>query len=270
MDTTCARCEKAFSHTPAGRGRPRKYCDSCRRIDTRRGRYVPAPARLECKVCGVELRDAGAGRRYCSSACKWLARKRQDGIPCEVCGEPTGWTRASGKTSVTHKECGRLACGTVAAYKRGCRCTDCGAAKRQAMRTYAAERKAEGRPLKMPTVRQCVTCGSGFNPRANQLTCSPDCRAAHLGRLGGHYSRAQHYGVEYETIDRSAVFERDGWTCGICELPVDPDEPFPSAGAATLDHVVPMSHGGGHVWANVQLAHFYCNTVKGNRLEEAC
>jgi 5-methylcytosine-specific restriction endonuclease McrA len=58
--------------------------------------------------------------------------------------------------------------------------------------------------------------------------------------------------------------------CGICELPVGRDAKWPDPGAPTLDHVVPMSQGGGHTLANVQLAHFYCNTVKGNRLEAAC
>jgi len=115
-----------------------------------------------------------------------------------------------------------------------------------------------------------VVCAADFAPRSNQVTCSPACRKIHLGRLGDHASRAAYYGVEYETIDRLAVFERDGWMCGICELPVDRDAKWPDPGAPTLDHVVPMSRGGGHVLANVQLGHFYCNTVKGNRLEQAC
>jgi 5-methylcytosine-specific restriction endonuclease McrA len=83
--------------------------------------------------------------------------------------------------------------------------------------------------------------------------------------LGDHHSRATYFGVAYERIDRTQVFERDDWTCGICSLAVDPAARFPDAGSATLDHVVPMSRGGGHVWANVQLAHFYCNSIKGAR-----
>jgi 5-methylcytosine-specific restriction endonuclease McrA len=33
----------------------------------------------------------------------------------------------------------------------------------------------------------------------------------------------------------------------------------------SLDHIVPVSLGGTHTWANVQLAHLRCNVSKGNR-----
>lgn len=35
----------------------------------------------------------------------------------------------------------------------------------------------------------------------------------------------------------------------------------------SIDHIVPMSKGGGHVWENVQVAHIICNSEKGDRLE---
>ena len=31
----------------------------------------------------------------------------------------------------------------------------------------------------------------------------------------------------------------------------------------SIDHIVPLSWGGLHSWANVQLAHHGCNTAKG-------
>ena len=34
--------------------------------------------------------------------------------------------------------------------------------------------------------------------------------------------------------------------------------------AATLDHIVPLSCGGEHSEANVQLAHFLCNSTKSD------
>jgi 5-methylcytosine-specific restriction endonuclease McrA len=74
-----------------------------------------------------------------------------------------------------------------------------------------------------------------------------------------------------ELIDPSAIYERDAWVCGICDLAVEPAERFPSPGAATIDHVIPVSRGGLHAAENVQCAHFYCNSVKGNRpMEPAC
>jgi 5-methylcytosine-specific restriction endonuclease McrA len=35
----------------------------------------------------------------------------------------------------------------------------------------------------------------------------------------------------------------------------------------SIDHIVPMSKGGDHVWNNVQVAHIICNSYKGNTEE---
>jgi len=86
--------------------------------------------------------------------------------------------------------------------------------------------------------------------------------------LGGkHQSRARYYDVPYEDIDKFEIFKRDDWTCQLCKEPVDPDCEFPSLQYATVDHIIPLSVEGspGHVWDNVQLAHFSCNSKKGNR-----
>lgn len=58
-------------------------------------------------------------------------------------------------------------------------------------------------------------------------------------------------------IDREAIFERDGWLCGICGEPVE-------ASDATLDHIVPISLGGADQPSNVRLAHSTCNSRRGD------
>ena len=35
----------------------------------------------------------------------------------------------------------------------------------------------------------------------------------------------------------------------------------------TIDHIIPMSKGGGHVWDNVQVAHAICNSIKRDSIE---
>ncbi len=192
-------------------------------------------------------------------------------LPCKVCGE-LRWpsVRNGERLPVTCRSCREaapLVHGKVSTYSRhGCRCDECRAVWNERSRTYNT--RARARRGRM--VRTCVICDAEFNPRSNQTTCSTDCRLAHLGRLGSHKSRADHYGVAYEHIDPALIFERDAWTCGICSEPVDATLAFPAPLSATLDHVVPMARGGSHVPANVQLAHFRCNTSKGARvLEEA-
>jgi 5-methylcytosine-specific restriction endonuclease McrA len=77
--------------------------------------------------------------------------------------------------------------------------------------------------------------------------------------------RARQRGVEAEQIDVLAVYERDGWRCQLCTKLVDRTQTVPRPKAPTIDHIVPVSLGGGHLMVNVQCAHFICNVRKGNR-----
>lgn len=58
-------------------------------------------------------------------------------------------------------------------------------------------------------------------------------------------------------LTRRAVFARDDWRCQYC-----------GAGAENLDHVLPRSRGGEHVWENVVAACRRCNAKKENRLPD--
>ena len=62
-----------------------------------------------------------------------------------------------------------------------------------------------------------------------------------------------------EPVSRALVFERDEGICGICLAPVDPV-------TWHLDHIVPLSRGGPHNYANVQVAHPLCNLSKGRKV----
>lgn len=69
--------------------------------------------------------------------------------------------------------------------------------------------------------------------------------------------KAKRLGVFVETVDRWVVFDRDRGICGVCGNEVEAD--------FDIDHVVPLTRGGRHEYANVQLAHRGCNASKGNR-----
>lgn len=56
-------------------------------------------------------------------------------------------------------------------------------------------------------------------------------------------------------LNRRAVFARDGGRCQYCAGP-----------AESIDHVVPRSRGGQHIWENVVAACRACNTRKRDRL----
>ncbi|HVL03048.1 MAG TPA: HNH endonuclease [Acidimicrobiales bacterium] len=57
------------------------------------------------------------------------------------------------------------------------------------------------------------------------------------------------------SLNRRAVFARDGSRCQYCSEP-----------AESIDHVVPRSRGGQHIWENVVAACRPCNARKRDRL----
>jgi len=42
----------------------------------------------------------------------------------------------------------------------------------------------------------------------------------------------------------------------------------PHPESLSIDHIMPLSLGGKHIRANVQLTHLICNLKKGNRIEK--
>ncbi|WP_426565707.1 HNH endonuclease [Angustibacter sp. McL0619] len=55
-------------------------------------------------------------------------------------------------------------------------------------------------------------------------------------------------------VSRRGVLRRDGHRCAYC-----------SSHAATVDHVLPRSRGGGDTWENLVACCLRCNGLKGNR-----
>ncbi len=122
-----------------------------------------------------------------------------------------------------------------------------------------------------PRMCECRECGASFTPEYGdhrRAFCSGRCsgRWANRNRRSeSHRARARRAGVDYEPIRSKLVFERDGWMCGICGGKIWKHTKAPHPKSASLDHIMPISLGGGHVHTNVQAAHFWCNSKKGNR-----
>jgi 5-methylcytosine-specific restriction endonuclease McrA len=72
-----------------------------------------------------------------------------------------------------------------------------------------------------------------------------------------------------ELIDLYELAERDQWQCKLCNEPISKDAKHYKGNlhlqGPSLDHIIPVSLGGTHTWDNVQLAHFYCNSIRGNK-----
>lgn len=64
---------------------------------------------------------------------------------------------------------------------------------------------------------------------------------------------------------RLALYERDSWTCWLCEEAVDASLiGTRSEWRPSLDHVTPRSRGGTHDDSNLRLAHMWCNCVRSD------
>jgi CRISPR/Cas system Type II protein with McrA/HNH and RuvC-like nuclease domain len=61
-------------------------------------------------------------------------------------------------------------------------------------------------------------------------------------------------------IDKQRLWRKQKYMCPWCLKRITPKQ-FPDA---SRDHIIPRSHGGPNVWANMQLMHGWCNKAKGD------
>lgn len=187
--------------------------------------------RLLCTVgdCGAKVHGHGMCfkhyNRHRNSGSTDLTAKRTEVCTADACNEPTN--------------------------KRGWFCE-----------AHYMELRRHGR---IGSDRTCADCAS---PIAwSRLRCASCAHAKRLlaAKNQGHVRRALLRGSHADSFNVGDVYERDGWTCGICYTLVDAENKWPHPMSASLDHVVPLIKGGAHTLDNVQLAHLRCNTSKGDR-----
>ena len=119
---------------------------------------------------------------------------------------------------------------------------------------------------------------------SNAGYCSKECKRKIENRLskaskrangisGNHRHRARKYGCAYDSsVTLPKLIKFKGLRCGICGGMCDPNDhawtEYMGPMSPTIDHIIPMSKGGGHTWDNVQVAHAICNSYKCDRMEE--
>lgn len=89
-----------------------------------------------------------------------------------------------------------------------------------------------------------------------------------MARYKGKYYSPKRRAVyaQGDDIDHLTLFHLFGWTCNICRSDIDPKRRFPDLMAATVEHIIPLSHGGTHTWDNTAPAHAQCNFQKSDSL----
>jgi hypothetical protein len=89
-------------------------------------------------------------------------------------------------------------------------------------------------------------------------------RARFLGRSEEPMSRPRAMSASVRDRKRRALIRRDGATCAYCGRPLGTGLPY---SRPTLDHVVPVSRGGGDALTNLVLACKPCNRAKADKEE---
>lgn len=119
---------------------------------------------------------------------------------------------------------------------------------------------------------QCKECGEDFTPDYGDTRttyCSETCSRKHLRRNAKYRRRVRMKEQFVERVSLTKICERDNFTCQLCNEPVDMSlEGTSERLAPSLDHIKPLAKGGEHSYANTQLAHHYCNSVKNDKFEE--
>lgn len=151
-------------------------------------------------------------------------------------------------------------------------CTKCGEYKFHDEYT----RVAKGSDKRQGTCKACVREGQRNNPQKYRRNVEWERRqkAAETEWAQARLDRQRH--VRYrrraakrsnyvEFVSPTVVFERDGYICQLCEESISRDATYPDLMSPSIDHVIPLSRGGEHSYANTQTAHLRCNISKGNR-----
>lgn len=127
----------------------------------------------------------------------------------------------------------------------------------------------------------CIECGKEFLSIRKRSLCSDACRKERSNRRRrqshsdwskkNNRERIMRMNGEYDNdITLKSLSNRYDGTCAICGEPVDWNDFHKNDNGVfiagdlypSIDHIHPISRGGTHTWANVQLAHRICNSIK--------
>ena len=200
------------------------------------------PRSALCASCSTPIQLGGrslpAGQATCR-ACRKVTRKPFDPSKC---GTPLGRGQHRRRGEQPCEPC-RLAWNEVTRERL---------AKLRASGWVRPDRPARLGPVARMGKGACGKCGKEIRTASDDPMCA-ECRRLDPGRT-----------IPISRADRLAIYERDGWTCGICLESVDPAAQPNTTWDATLDHIVPRSKGGTHATENLRLAHRWCNSARND------
>lgn len=157
-------------------------------------------------------------------------------------------------------------------------------ARKHAERLLVEARKAERlakrltRPAnkKTPGYATCCVCNKSWwvEQHATHIKyCSVSCRRKHpsnkkkrkeLRRNREHVKRSRGIG---DRITIAVLMRKHRSRCANCNTKCVTPEGYNHQNEGTIDHIMPLSKGGLHIWSNVQLLCRQCNTAKSDTVK---
>lgn len=209
-------------------------------------------ARIKCRACGAE---------FYTWNLREIFRDRQDRLICAECGAASDgadvWARSP--------QCDKA----MAYYAEGHSVRETAEMFHRSVAQINNVVKARG----ITNGKDWQEEGAAHNRRVRKA--SEEAFLLYLKAGGADYKqirdvhkrRAVKYKCTYDpTVTLKALIKRDGLRCAICGEMCDPNDHtwgYTGPQSPSIDHIIPMAKGGGHIWGNVQVAHIICNSEKG-------
>lgn len=128
-------------------------------------------------------------------------------------------------------------------------------------------KKGLGCGVRQIRYRVCPDCSGVQVLRSPGTDSSTRCTSCSLSRqLRRSTLRGEWRGLR--KAHRNFIFEAGDGICGICRKPIDPTIPYGRPDSLVIDHIIPLARGGTNDLVNLRPAHWYCNSRKGDRLDE--
>ena len=135
--------------------------------------------------------------------------------------------------------------------------------------TTCKNRGGKGKGTYKEYTRECVVCHKLFTTDKGYQTktCSKHCRDQ-LTRIDRNrrYNKLKRDGKFDASVTLKNVFDRFDGVCVCCNKHLSFECDCNSNDYPSIDHITPLSKGGGHTWDNVQLLCRGCNIKKSNKL----
>lgn len=235
-----------------------RYAKRCKTCKVKAGK---ARKTCTCNKCGKEYvnkRSHGEeGTKYCSRECAYAdnATAKRENVDAN---------RDGIHSLIYFKICVICSNSYIGRNKRSSLCSDACKKKLNCLKEYNRNLSK-----KIILETRCKSCNELFVSEygdKKKIFCSLSCSRKYDRRVGTAKRRATERSIEAENIDPFKVFDRDKWKCRLCGIKT----PKTKRGsymdtAPELDHIIPLSKGGKHIYSNVQCSCRKCNQMKGGK-----